>query len=230
MSRDILAIIPARGGSQGIPRKNVRLLGGRPLLAYTVEQARRTPSIGRIVVSTDDDEIAQVAIRWGAEVVRRPAAISGGTASSESALSHCLDQLREAEGYAPELVVFLQATSPLRRDDAIERAIATFDRAGADSLFSACPVHGFVWRRSDRELRSVSYDYRQRPRRQDLGEDLLENGSIYLFKPWVLRRYRNRLGGKIAVYRMDPLDSFQVDEPEDLELLEKLLALRGAGS
>ncbi len=224
--RGVLAIIPARGGSQGIPRKNVALLGGKPLLAWTLESARSTPAIDRIVVSTDDTEIAATAAAWGAEVVDRPAAISGAEASSESALQHTLQVLAEREGYEPELVVFLQATSPLRRTDDIGRAIATLREEGADSLFSASPVHGFLWRRSGDGWDSFSYDYRNRKRRQDSPEDVVENGSIYVFRTEILKKTGNRLGGRIAVYRMPPLDSFQVDEPGDLELMERLVAAR----
>lgn len=179
----------------------------------------------RIVVSTDDPEITAVAREHGADVVKRPPEISGDCATSESALLHVLDDLHSTEDYAPELVVFLQATSPLRRPGEVQAAIDTLRHQQADSLFSACPVHGFVWRRHDNRLSSISYDYHARPRRQDIGEDLIENGSIYVFKPWVLREHNNRLGGKIAVYRMSPVDSFQIDEPGDFELLEQLAGL-----
>ncbi len=224
--RRVLALIPARGGSKGIPRKNLATLAGQPLLVHTLEQARATPEIDRVVVTTDDEEIARRAAEWGAEVVHRPAELASDSASSESALVHALDALRQTHGYEPDLVVFLQATSPLRRDGDVSRAIATLDEHAADSLFSASPVHGFVWRRHGGRLEALTYDPGERPRRQDIGEDLLENGSIYIFKPRVLERHGNRLGGKIAVYLMDPLDSFQVDEPGDLELFERLLELR----
>ncbi|MCU0723789.1 MAG: acylneuraminate cytidylyltransferase family protein, partial [Planctomycetes bacterium] len=112
---DCLAIIPARGGSKGIPRKNLRPLGGKPLVVHSVDQALVCPRVGRVVVSTDDAEIAEVSRRAGAEVVERPAAISGDTASSESALLHVLDARKARGEEDPSLVVFLQATSPLRR-------------------------------------------------------------------------------------------------------------------
>ncbi len=226
--RQILALIPARGGSKGIPGKNLVPLGGKPLLVHTLEQARNTPGISRVVVSTDDEDIARCALSHGAEVVRRPAELASDTATSEAALLHTLETLREEEDYRPDLVVFLQATSPLRRERDIHQAIATLEAEGADALFSAGPAHGFVWRQHGGGLEALSYDPGRRPRRQDTGEDLLENGSIYVFKPWVLQRFDNRLGGKIAVYRMDPLHSFQIDEPADLELFERLLALRKA--
>jgi len=220
-----LAIIPARGGSKGIPRKNIRLLNGKPLIAHTIEQARQTPAISRVVVSTDDAEIGAVAQQYGAEVVWRPAEISGDTASSESALLHVLDHLAQTEGYEPELVVFLQATSPLRRPDDIQNAITALEREQADSLFSACRYEGHIWQVKDGVL-LPTHDYQHRQRRQDKPEELTENGSIYVLKPWVLREFNNRLGGKIAVYRMHVLDSFQVDEPADLEMLAQLMRIR----
>lgn len=220
-----LAIIPARGGSKGIPRKNVRLLNGKPLIAYTIEQAKATPSITRVVVSTDDAEIGAVAQQYGAEVVWRPAEISGDTASSESALVHVLDCLAQTEDYDPDLVVFLQATSPIRQPDDIENAISTLLHSHADSVFSACRYEGHVWQFKNGQL-SATYDYQSRQMRQEKPEELTENGSIYIFKPWVLREFNNRLGGKIAVYRMHVLDSLQVDEPADLEMFAQLMRIR----
>lgn len=227
MPQTILALIPARGGSKGIPRKNVRLLAGKPLVAHSIVQARQTPGVTRVVVSTDDEEIAALSQQWGAEVVRRPVEISGDTASSESALAHALDTLRDREGWEPDRVVFLQATSPCRRPGEIAAALETLEREQADSLLSVGPVHGFVWRvEKDGRARSFSYDHLKRPRRQDAPEDLIENGSIYVFKPWVLRQHNNRLGGKVALHRMSALDSFQIDEPGDFDLLEALMARR----
>lgn len=220
-----VAIIPARGGSKGIIGKNLAPLAGKPLLAYTIEAARRSAEIAEVIVSTDSDEIAAVAVAAGAAVIRRPAELSGDAASSESALLHVLDCWREQHGSDPELVVFLQATSPLRPEGAVSGAIRALMEAGGDSLFSACPVHGFVWRIEGGQPVSVSYDYRQRPRRQDAAEHFEENGSIYVLRPWVLRRTGNRLGGRIVMYRMDPLYAIQVDEPADLVRVERLMAV-----
>lgn len=223
MGIEVLAIIPARGGSKGIPRKNLALVGGRSLLDHTVAHALRAKTVTRTVVSTDDDEIAAAALAAGAEVVRRPAEIAGDTATSESALVHTLGELSARMDYRPDLVVFLQATSPLRRPVDIDAAIQTLLREEADSVFSACRVEGFIWRRCETGLRSLTYDHSARPRRQDIGTDFLENGSIYVFRPWVLQQLGNRLGGRIAVYEMDPLHSFQVDEPADLDLMQRLM-------
>ena len=221
-----LVIIPARGGSKGIPGKNIRAVGGKPLIVWSIEHAKQAHSVSRIVVSTDSEAIAAVAREHGAEVVWRPVDISGDKASSESALLHTLDHLRDTEGYEPELVVFLQATSPMRKPGEVQVAIDTLVNEGADSLLSVCLVHGFVWRNDKGAVSSFTYDHKNRPRRQDAPEDLVENGSIYVFKPWVLRTLNNRLGGKIALHRMDPLDSFQIDEPGDIELIDHLMAFR----
>jgi CMP-N,N'-diacetyllegionaminic acid synthase len=224
----VCALIPARGGSKGIPRKNLRPFAGRPLLVHTIEAARRAPAVGAVVVSTDDPEIESVAREHGADVVRRPAEISGDTATSESALLHALDVLRDQEDYEPDLVAFLQATSPLRRPADVQGAIELLVHERADSLFSAFRVPGFVWRVSGGTPRPVNYDPAARPRRQEMTEHVvIENGSIYVFKPAVLRESGSRLGGKVVAYLMDVLDSFEVDEPDDWGLVERLAGLGG---
>lgn len=219
----ILAIIPARGGSKGIPGKNLVALAGKPLIAFTIEQALAAARVQRVVVSTDSAEIGDVARRSGAEVVIRPAELAGDSASSESALLHCLDRLKTTEGYEPDLVVFLQPTSPLRSASNIEQAIATIECEHADSLFSAGPSHGFLWRKGPAGVVPLNYDPQHRPRRQDAPEDMVENGSIYVLKPWVLAELGCRLGGRIVVYPMSALDSWQVDEPGDIAIVEMLL-------
>jgi CMP-N,N'-diacetyllegionaminic acid synthase len=221
-----VAIIPARGGSKGIPGKNLMDLCGKPLIAHTIAHARSAPSVQRVIVSTDDDEIARVAVMFGAEVIRRPPEISGDTARSEAAIVHVLEELSRREGYEPDLVVFLQATSPLRRPEDVQAAIDLLLRENADSLFSACRFHGFLWQREGEGWASVDFDYQKRPRRQERPEEIMENGAIFVFKPWVLQKYNDRMGGKIAAYLMPAIDSFEMDQPEDVELIRQLMARR----
>jgi CMP-N,N'-diacetyllegionaminic acid synthase len=221
---DILAIIPARGGSRGIPGKNLREVGGKPLIAHTIEQALASPEITRVVVSTDDGEIARVSESYGAEVVARPAEISGDEATSESALLHVLETLQAREGYLPQLVVFLQCTSPLRGSDDVSGAIRHLRGSGADSLLSVIPFHVFIWQLVDGVPRALDYDYRERPRRQDRLPEYQETGSIYVFKPWVLLEQNNRLGGTVALYEMEEWTALDINTPQDLELCEHLLA------
>jgi N-acylneuraminate cytidylyltransferase len=225
MKPEILAIIPARGGSKAIPRKNVQLVGGKPLLAYSIEHAKVCQQVSRVVVSTDDEEIAQVAREYGAEVAWRPAEISGDTATSESALVHVLDSLAETEDYRPDLVLFLQCTAPIRHPRDIERALETFETQGADSLVSAMRFHLFIWQENrDGFVEPMDYDPRHRPRRQDRLPEYMENGSFYIFKPWVLREFNSRLGGKMAVHEMDEWCSLDINGPRDLKLAEFFLA------
>lgn len=219
----VLAIIPARGGSKAIPRKNVVDFCGKPLLAWSIEHARACRRIDRIVVSTDDDEIAAVARTWGAEVIARPAELSSDEVSSESALVHVLDTLELREAYVPDMVVFLQATSPLRGDGDLDSAIATLEREGVDSLVSVGPFHGFLWKVTGSDCRPLTYDPVRRPRRQDLNaEYLAENGSFFIFRTTVLRTYNSRLGGKITIFRQALIDSFEINEPADLEFLREI--------
>lgn len=159
----------------------------------------------------------------GVEVVWRPAELASDRATSDSAILHVLAHLEQTERWTPDLVVFLQCTSPIRTHKDIDTAVQKCIDEGADSLFSACKNDKFIWRRERGGLHSLNYDYRARPREQDFPEEYRENGSIYVFKPWVLKDLNNRLGGKIAVYEMDYWSSFQVDSREDLELCEWIL-------
>ena len=224
MSR--IAIIPARGASKRLPRKNVARVAGVPLIAHSIRHARGSARVDAVIVSTEDPEIAAVARAEGADVVLRPETLASDTATSESALLHVLDT-RLAAGLAdPDLVVFLQCTSPVREPDDIDRAIDQLDAEGADSLLSVCENTRFVWALTTKGPASINYDYRHRRREQDMDRQFQENGSIYLSRPWVLRDQGNRLGGRIALYEMDYWSSFQIDSPEDLELCDWILRRR----
>ncbi len=223
----VLALILARGGSKGLPGKNLRPLLGLPLLAHSVRQARAAQGVSRVIVSTDDDGIADVARHHGAEVITRPAAISGDSASSESALLHALDRLRAQEGWQPDLVCFLQCTSPIRAHDDIDRALDTLHAEGADSLLSVSPSHRFLWRRADDGGgTAINYDWRARPRRQDMAPQYVENGSIYLFRPADFRASGNRLNGRIALHEMDETAALEIDSLLDFQLVDTVLRLQ----
>ncbi len=235
----IAAIIPARGGSKGIPRKNLLPIGGVPLIARTIRHARGSSFISEVWVTTDNNEIAFVAESECASVFRRSSDTATDTASSDAAIlewmeKHFYPPMETSRNQAmgarwagarpdPALIVFLQATSPLRRSDDIDKAIAEITRQQADSLFSARRLEGYTW--TDNGSVKPNYDQRQ-PRQQQDAKVIEENGSIYVFKPWVLRQTKNRLGGKIGVYYQHPLDSFQLDSPDDIPLLESLAHAR----
>lgn len=226
-----MAIIPARGGSKGIPDKNIRPVAGAPLIAHVIRAAQKSAHITRIVVSTDSDAIAAAAKAEGAEVVQRPAEISGDTASSESALLHVLQQLDDTEHYRPALLVFLQCTSPLSLPEDIDAAIETLRREGADSALTATPFHGFIWRTgSDGGAVGVNHEKQVRPRRQDRAPEFLENGAIYVMNAAMFREKRHRFFGRTALSLMPAERSLDIDSLEDLAVAERVLTARNASA
>ena len=217
-----ILIILARGGSKGIPRKNLRLLNERPLIAHSILDAMEAQLVNQVYVSTDDQEIAIIAKELQASVIERPADLAGDTASSESALIHALSAIEKAE-VKSDLIVFLQCTSPVRTGADIDAAIQKLQAEEADSLVSVSPSHRFLWEQVSGEAKSINYDYRHRPRRQDMNPQYVENGSIYIFKPWVLKELGNRLGGKISLFPMSEAAAHEIDSPLDFEIAEFLL-------
>lgn len=216
------AIILARGGSKGIPKKNIMQFAGEPLLAWSILQARESGVVDSVYVSSDSDEILEVAGRYGAVAIKRPDEFSTDTSSSEVALLHVLDQIRRNCGMDPTRVIFLQATSPLREPSDIAGAVRAFDELNADSLFSDAILDDFcAWEADeDDKLVGATFDPWNRGRRQDRKPLFLENGSIYIFTPELLRKKGNRLGGKIGRYSMPYWKSFEIDTIENVELCE----------
>lgn len=220
----ILAIIPARGGSKGIPRKNVKPLAGKPLLAHSIDAARGVPRITRVVVSTDDAEIGAVATQFGAEVVWRPTDISGDKASSESALLHVLEHLNRTEGYTPDLIVFLQCTSPLTRAADIDATISALLDARADTALAVTPFHYFLWGTGpDGNAIGINHDKRVRPLRQDRDPQYKETGAVYVMRTAGFLTARHRFFGHTAMHIMPEERVWEIDEPTDFEIIEKLL-------
>ena len=216
-----VAIIPARGGSKGIPNKNLIHLCGKPLIYYTVNAAVKSNLIDRVIVSTNDSKISEVSKRYGAEVIIRPEKLAKDTSPTEPAIIHAIDSVESLGKSNIDTVVMLQLTSPIRSSNDIDNAIRTFKKDKVDSLFSASIMESFsIWNKHRNKLRSVTYDYKDRRRRQDRNPFFLENGSIYVFKPDILRKYNNRLGGKIGVYLMESWKSHEIDSAEDIEICE----------
>ncbi|GGH39248.1 acylneuraminate cytidylyltransferase [Microbacterium album] len=212
-----VAIIPARGGSKGIPRKNLARVGGVPLLARAVRAAREARGIELVVVSTDDDEIAAVAAASGARVVRRPGELAGDEASSEAALLHALAAL-EADGIEPGTVAFVQATSPFIDTDALGEAVRLIGDGELDSVFSAVPTYGFVWtRNADGTYSGLGHDAAHRPRRQDREPHHLETGAFYVFDAAGFRAAGHRFFGRIGVVEVPEQTAIEIDAPEELE-------------
>ncbi len=224
---EVLGIIPARGGSKGVPRKNVRPLAGKPLIVWTIEAAQRAELVARVVVSTDDDEIADISRAAGAEVIMRPAELATDTAPTEPAMFHALEVLKQREGYRPDAVALLQCTSPLRGADIIDACIRKLFQTGCDAVMTVTPVQHWYLSGTIQppDIFVPEYDYQKRPRSQDMPEKYRENGAVYVTRIDSFYRFRNRLGGEVRVVVMDPIRSIDIDTPEDFELAE--LALRG---
>lgn len=221
---DVIAIIPARGGSKGIPRKNLSLLVGKPLISYAITAALKSKYISQVMVSTDDEEIAQVSKSYGAEVIIRPPEISGDEASSESALLHVLNTLQSWGELLPDIIVFLQCTSPLTQPEDIDAAIDKLLRSNADTCFSATPSHSFLWRVNPESLaEEINHNPRFRPRRQEMQTQYRENGAIYVMRTEGFMKARHRFFGKTVISVMTPERSWDIDEPMDLTIAESFL-------
>lgn len=225
--RRTLAVIAARGGSKGIPRKNLIDLCGKPLIAWTVLQATAARGVDVVAVSSDSDEILAAAEAANAVGVRRPDDISGDLASSEAAWLHALDQVDGRLGPF-ERIVALQATSPIREASDIDHALDAFEREKLDSLLSVCEVEDyFNWRVGKDGPEPINYDYHDRRMRQQIEKRYLENGSFYVFAPSLLRESKNRLGGRIGMHVMERHKMFQIDRPEDVKLCAAIMRSYG---
>ena len=218
MQNKVVAIILARGGSKGIPRKNVLNLVGHPLVAWSVMQAKKTKEIDEVYVSSDSDEILEIAQSYGAKVIKRPDQYAGDTAKSEEAILHALKVL----GSDQEIIIMLEPTAPLRKPNDLGNAVKLFRKKGWDSCFSGAVLNSFlIWKRDNKgKLTSINYDYKNQGPRQMREPDYHENGAIYMFKPEIVLKNKNRFGGNIGIFPNDFWQSFELDEPEEWNFVE----------
>jgi CMP-N,N'-diacetyllegionaminic acid synthase len=221
---NISAIIPARGGSKGIPRKNLTPICGKPLIAWSIIQATEAKLIDEIYVTSDDDEILHVAASFGAIPIKRPATISHDHATSESAWIHAIEWIKDND-LALDLVVGMQATSPIRHAYDLDNAICQFLNSEDNSLMAVNEIEDFhIWQKdSNNRTTPFNYDYKNRARRQNIQKKYLENGSFYIFKPNFIKSYNNRLVEDIGIYIMEKYKMFQIDEPSDILLCEAIM-------
>ena len=223
-SGSVVAVIPARGGSKGVPRKNLLRVAGRSLVARAIASCADAPVVSRVVVTTDDPEIAEEAAGAGAEVVERPAELAGDDASSEDALLHVLEELERREGYRPDVLVFVQCTAPLLTAGDVDGAVRLLRDRGADAVFAAAPFHGFVWRDGDGGAVGVNHDEAApRDRRQDRAQELLEAGSVYAVRVESFRRTRSRFAGLTLPYLIPAWRCIEIDDVDDARAAEALL-------
>lgn len=225
---ETLAIIPARGGSKGLPGKNIRPLAGVPLIGHTIQAARDAKSVSRVLVSTDDEGIASVARDLGAEVpFLRPPELSDDKASGVAVCLHALAFAEEELGYFPELVVLLQPTSPMRRADDIDAAVCLLRERGADSLVSLKPVSEYPqWMKKmdgEQRISPLFDDLEITSARQDLEKSYLLNGAIYLSKSAFLKKNASFYGNDTCGYVMPEERSIDIDTLNDFLVAEALI-------
>lgn len=220
VNNSAIAIIPARGGSKGIPNKNLQTVGGITLLARTVSACLKSDSITAVYVSTDSDEIAAVALNSGAQVIRRPADISGDTASSESALLHALNEIEKTSSL-PSNVLFAQCTSPFISHTDIDGILQLLK--DHDSALTVTHNHAFIWRRDNSgNAIGINHDSAIRLPRQQLDPEFKETGALYAMNIDQFRKSGHRFFGRIGMYEVPVDRSMEIDDPADLRLANTL--------
>ncbi|TXS37656.1 acylneuraminate cytidylyltransferase [Streptomyces sp. OR43] len=232
----VLAVIPARGGSKGVPAKNLAQVGGVPLVVRAVRACLASSEVTAVVVTTDAPAVAEAARAAGDSLgasarlhcVQRPEAIAGDTATSEAAVLHALDTYEAEHGKAVDVVLLVQCTSPFVAREDIDGVAAAVAREGADTAVTVAPFHGFLWRDGsavEDHNYGVNHDKKVRPRRQDRPEDLLETGAAYAMDAAGFRTHRHRFFGHTALVRTDPARVLEIDDPHDLARARALAPL-----
>lgn len=229
---EVIAVIPARGGSKGVPRKNIKPLLGKPLIAWTIDAALAAKSVGRVIVSTDDHEIAVVSRACGAEVpFMRPAEFAQDDTPDLPVLKHALEFLGTKEGATCKAVVWLRPTAPLRTADDIDTAVALLTKTGAHSVrsVSATKAHPYWMKTLSGDLLSPfvpGEDERKYPRRQTLPPAYSLNGAVDVTSIKTLEGWNTLWGERIAGYIMPPERSIDIDTESDFVIAEALLKAR----
>lgn len=224
----VIAVIPARGGSKGVPRKNIRPLAGKPLIAYTIETALQSKSLDRVIVSTDDEEIAKIAQGYGAEVpFMRPKELAGDTVPDLPVFKHALNNLEESERYHADLMVNLRPTAPLRILEDIDTAVQKLINTNADSVRSVCKVeHHPYWMLKvigDRAYPLIEVEENKYPRRQDLPPIYRLNGAVDVSRRDNIIEKNTLYGEDIRVIIMDQARSIDIDTELDFAIAEMIL-------
>jgi N-acylneuraminate cytidylyltransferase len=238
----VLAVVPARGGSKGIPRKNLQLLGGKPLVALAVETGRAARLVSRVLCSTDDPEIADAARAAGGEVpFLRPPDLARDTSEDWPVFMHALDFLAREDNWVPDLVVNLRPTSPLRRPTHVDDAIRLLQDSGADSVKAVCLARQHphkMWLRQP-DGRGLLEPFLKTPFRLTRGPDVpraqlddvyWQNGVVDVTRREVILEQKTIIGRSVAGLVTEPADSIDIDTPLDLALAELILQQRAANA
>ncbi len=217
-----IAVIPARGGSKGIPKKNLSKVQGSSLLERSINCATNA-GINHVYVSTDDYEIAEAAVSLNAKVIKRPSALSGDTNSSESAITHALGEILHQGDLLVSSIAFLQATSPFTRSVDLIRGMRMLTQD--NSVFSAVQFHSFLWTQNSDSWEPLGHAKNERTMRQKLPPTVMETGNFYLFPVGSFLAQGTRFCNVPMPVLIDPLTTLQVDSLEDLGLANKIAPL-----
>ena len=223
----VLAVVPARGGSKSVPRKNITLLAGRPLICYTIEEAKRSASIDRLVVSTDAEDIAAIARECGAEVIMRPPEFATDTARTELALIHVCETLERTEDYRADIIVTLEPTSPLRSHALIDECIQMFALTDADSVLSVLETRECIGR-----IVAGRFEYliQEQPRRRQDREPLYkETSTVYATRADVLLKRRSVLGDRLYAVIANREEAIDINTPLDFVIVEAVMRWKTQG-
>lgn len=226
----IIAIIPARGGSKSLPHKNIRLLNGKPLIYYTITEARKSKYLQRLLVSTEDSQITEISRKYGAEVIERPAALAQDDTPSRPVYQHVIGYLEEVENFSPDIIVVLQPTSPCRLAEDIDEAIEIFLETDCDSVVSVCetehPPHWMFTLEEDR-LKPIFQDWDKVTQRQAAPKTYRLNGAVYVIHRDVIMEHKKGvMGSNIRPFIMSLERSVDIDSELDLKLAELLIKKR----
>lgn len=215
----IIALIPLRGGSKSIPYKNIKEIAGKPLAYWVCTAAKNSEYIDEVYVSTEDKKIKKVinSFNLGVKIIDRPNELATDETSTASVMLHF------AEKVDFDILIMLQATSPLTTSSDIDTAIGKFIGDGSDSMVTGVLLKRFFWTKDGKAL---NYNYLDRPRRQDFGGTVMENGAFYIIKKEILKKYKSMLAGKVSIFIMPDDTSTELDESNDWIVVEKLLKKR----
>jgi CMP-N,N'-diacetyllegionaminic acid synthase len=221
--KKVLAIIPARGGSKGILRKNLQKVAGKPLVVHAVEQAMAADNVDIVLVNTDDDEIAEVVSRPGVVVMERPPDMASDSAKVDPLLIWTVQEYEKKTGARVDIVVLLYPTAPLRKSATIDEAIRLVSVGDCDSALSLYEENLYLWGVDDGVARPTNYDPQKRaPRQTENWNQWVENKAVYVMKRDLLLDTGCRLGGRIGYVEMNKLESVDVDSLEDLVLINAI--------
>lgn len=216
-----LAIIPARGGSKSVPKKNIRILSGKPLIFYTIASAFNSNELDRVIVSTDDKKIAKIALEFGAEVIIRPPELATEEAPTEWALLHVLDELKSRENYDPDIVLTLEPTSPLRTPELIDQCIKMFKSTEADSVIGVVETRSCYGRIFEGRFEFL---FPNQPRRRQERKPLYkESSTIYGTKVNVLRRKKSVLGDRLYPLIVPEREALDINTLLDFVIAEAVI-------